>query len=164
MWGLLGRRKRFDWQEMFATTVLGGALAIVYLVAGRNVLPVVAAHIAINLVIEPGLLVSAVRDYEPAADHDPRRRPESPDRRRRPSHQREGPPMRIATCRGFHRRGDRTGITAPGAAPDRAQLARTRPRPIRRAGKPLSITLKPVSIWTALVQASSRVWSTDPMI
>jgi hypothetical protein len=38
-----------------------GALAIVYLVAGRNVAPCVAAHFLINAFIEPGLVLAAVR-------------------------------------------------------------------------------------------------------
>ncbi len=43
-----------------ATTLLGAALAIVYLAAGRSVVPCVAAHAAINAVLEPWLVLTAV--------------------------------------------------------------------------------------------------------
>jgi membrane protease YdiL (CAAX protease family) len=43
-----------------ATTLLGAALAIVYLAAGRSVLPCVAAHVAINAALEPWLVLTAV--------------------------------------------------------------------------------------------------------
>jgi len=59
-WGLLGRNRRMAWGACAATGVLGGALAGVYLLAGRDVAPCIWAHIAINLAIEPWLLVAAV--------------------------------------------------------------------------------------------------------
>lgn len=43
-----------------ATTALGVALGVTYLLADRNALPVIIAHIVINLIIEPWLLLSAV--------------------------------------------------------------------------------------------------------
>lgn len=43
-----------------ATTLLGAALAVVYLAAGRSVVPCVAAHVAINAVLEPWLVLTAV--------------------------------------------------------------------------------------------------------
>jgi hypothetical protein len=43
-----------------ATTLLGAALAIVYLAAGRSVLPCVAAHVAINAALEPWLVLTAL--------------------------------------------------------------------------------------------------------
>jgi uncharacterized protein len=43
-----------------ATTVLGLALAIVFLLAGRIVFPCVVAHFVINLVLEPWLLYAYV--------------------------------------------------------------------------------------------------------
>ncbi|HYW53725.1 MAG TPA: CPBP family intramembrane glutamic endopeptidase [Dongiaceae bacterium] len=43
-----------------ATTLLGAALAIVYLGAGRSVVPCVVAHAAINAVLEPWLVLTAV--------------------------------------------------------------------------------------------------------
>jgi hypothetical protein len=45
---------------MTATALLGAALAIVYLAAGRSVVPCVAAHVAINAVLEPWLVLAAV--------------------------------------------------------------------------------------------------------
>lgn len=42
-----------------ATTTLGIALAIVFLVSGRSVVPCVAAHVLINLVLEPWLILTA---------------------------------------------------------------------------------------------------------
>ena len=44
-----------------ATTVLGLALAIVYIVSGRVLAPCVVSHFLINLIIEPGLILAAVR-------------------------------------------------------------------------------------------------------
>ena len=43
-----------------ATTLLGAALAVVYLAAGRSVVPCVAAHVAINAALEPWLVLTAV--------------------------------------------------------------------------------------------------------
>lgn len=60
LWGWLGGRWRAAVPAMIATTVLGALLAVVYLIADRNVLPAIAAHIGINLVIEPGLMVATV--------------------------------------------------------------------------------------------------------
>lgn len=45
------------------TTILGGLLAIVYIIAGRNVLPAIVAHTVINLVIEPWLILAAVSGH-----------------------------------------------------------------------------------------------------
>lgn len=44
-----------------ATGVLGLALAIVYVISDRVLAPCVVAHFLINLVIEPGLMLAAVR-------------------------------------------------------------------------------------------------------
>lgn len=43
-----------------ATTLLGAMLAVVYLVADRNILLPVIAHTGINLVIKPWLILAAV--------------------------------------------------------------------------------------------------------
>lgn len=45
---------------ILSTTVLGGLLAILYLMAGRNTLAPIVAHILINLFIEPWLILSAI--------------------------------------------------------------------------------------------------------
>jgi len=61
-WGGLGGH--FDvWPmiaSMTATAILGIMLAAVYLVGGRSLLPAIAAHAAIDMVIEPWLLLYMV--------------------------------------------------------------------------------------------------------
>jgi hypothetical protein len=44
-----------------ATAILGAMLAIVFLLSGRNAFPSVCSHAAINLIIEPGLVLAAIR-------------------------------------------------------------------------------------------------------
>ncbi|OLT17585.1 hypothetical protein BJF80_16385 [Serinicoccus sp. CUA-874] len=60
LWVLFSRDARIILPVVAATTALGAVLAVTYLVADRNVLPVICAHIAINLVIEPWLLLSSI--------------------------------------------------------------------------------------------------------
>lgn len=43
-----------------ATTILGLALGLVFVTAGRSLTPAIAAHIAINLIIEPWLVLAAL--------------------------------------------------------------------------------------------------------
>jgi membrane protease YdiL (CAAX protease family) len=45
-----------------STTILGAALAIVYIVGDRSLAPCVVAHILITGLIEPGLIVAAIAD------------------------------------------------------------------------------------------------------
>lgn len=59
IWGLIGGTLRGALGAMAATGVLGAALAFVYFLGGRSVAPCVAAHIAINLLIEPWLVITA---------------------------------------------------------------------------------------------------------
>ena len=59
-WGLLGGISRIGAASALATTVLGLLLALVYVVAARNVLPAIAAHTLINLFVEPWLIVHAI--------------------------------------------------------------------------------------------------------
>lgn len=47
---------------VLSTSLLGGALAIVYLAGERSLAPCVVAHIVITALIEPGLLLAAVSD------------------------------------------------------------------------------------------------------
>jgi hypothetical protein len=61
IWGLFGRSVRAAIGATVATGILGAALAIVYLIAGRSLAPCIAAHFAINLAIEPGLVLAATR-------------------------------------------------------------------------------------------------------
>ena len=71
VWGLFGRSVRIAAGAVVATGLLGAALAFVYLVGGRSVVPCALAHALINLVIEPWLILSAAAGKwgtsEPAA-------------------------------------------------------------------------------------------------
>lgn len=60
VWAFFSREARIIAPVVIATTVLGTLLGITYLVGDRNVLPVIVAHVVINLVIEPWLLLSSV--------------------------------------------------------------------------------------------------------
>jgi hypothetical protein len=60
VWGLFARQWRVAVGATLATAVLGGLLAIVYLLASRNVAPCIWAHGLINLAIEPWLILAAV--------------------------------------------------------------------------------------------------------
>lgn len=61
VWVLFSRSWRAVMPILFSTTGLGVLLGLVYLFSDRIVLPAVIAHIAINLVIEPGLLLNAAK-------------------------------------------------------------------------------------------------------
>jgi uncharacterized protein len=61
VWGLMRGSLRAALGAMIATGGLGLALALVYLASHRIVLPCVIAHFLINLLIEPGLVLAAVR-------------------------------------------------------------------------------------------------------
>jgi hypothetical protein len=60
IWGLFGRQWRVALGAALATGALGGLLAIVYLLGGRQIAPCVWAHMLINLAIEPWLILAAV--------------------------------------------------------------------------------------------------------
>ena len=60
IWGLFARNYRVALGSMIATGILGAALGIVYLASNRVVAPAIWAHIVINLVIEPWLLIAAM--------------------------------------------------------------------------------------------------------
>ncbi len=60
VWVLMRGEIRIAVPVIASTTVLGGLLALTYVVAGRNVLPAIVAHTLINLVIEPWLILAAV--------------------------------------------------------------------------------------------------------
>jgi len=60
LWALVGRDSRSALLAMASTSLLGLSLAILYLAAGRNLGPCILAHVAINVVIEPWLMLSAV--------------------------------------------------------------------------------------------------------
>jgi hypothetical protein len=59
IWGVFAKQWRMAAGAAVATGVLGGLLAIVYLVGGRDVAPCVWAHMLINLMIEPWLILAA---------------------------------------------------------------------------------------------------------
>jgi hypothetical protein len=61
VWGLMRGSLRAALGAMIATGGLGLALALVYLASHRIVLPCIIAHLLINLLIEPGLVLAAVR-------------------------------------------------------------------------------------------------------
>jgi hypothetical protein len=61
VWGLMRGSLRAALGAMIATSGLGLALALVYLASHRIVLPCIIAHFLINLLIEPGLVLAAVR-------------------------------------------------------------------------------------------------------
>jgi hypothetical protein len=59
VWGLMSGSLRATLGAMTATGILGALLAILYLIGGRSVGPCIAAHIAINLLLEPWLIIAA---------------------------------------------------------------------------------------------------------
>lgn len=59
VWAIRGGRQAFA-GAVGSTGILGAALAIVYLAAGRIVLPCIAAHFIINVVLEPWLMYAYV--------------------------------------------------------------------------------------------------------
>jgi hypothetical protein len=61
IWGLMGGSFRAALGATIATGFLGIMLGIVFLLAGRSLAPCIAAHLAINLLIEPGLVLAATR-------------------------------------------------------------------------------------------------------
>jgi hypothetical protein len=61
IWGLFGRNLRTAAGATAATGLLGIALAVIYVASGRSLAPCVAAHFAIDLLIEPGIILAACR-------------------------------------------------------------------------------------------------------
>jgi membrane protease YdiL (CAAX protease family) len=60
-WTLLAKRDfKATLPAIISTSVLGIFLAIIYLAGGRNLGPCIFAHVLINIVIEPWLMLSAV--------------------------------------------------------------------------------------------------------
>lgn len=60
LWGLIKLDARVAASSAIATTVMGFFLAVVYLLAERNLAPCIVAHFLITATIEPGLIISAV--------------------------------------------------------------------------------------------------------
>ncbi len=60
-WTLLAKRDfKATLPTIISTSILGIFLAIIYLAGGRNLGPCIFAHVLINIVIEPWLMLSAV--------------------------------------------------------------------------------------------------------
>jgi membrane protease YdiL (CAAX protease family) len=69
-WITFSVERRFSFHAAAATTLAGWALAAIYLLAGRNLGPCIAAHTAINLVVEPWLVLAAVSGVQQRAPAD----------------------------------------------------------------------------------------------
>lgn len=61
IWVVFGRSWTAVLPILLSTFALGVLMSLVYLASDRVVLPAVIAHVAINLVIEPGLLLNSAR-------------------------------------------------------------------------------------------------------
>ena len=61
-WGLIKGSWQAGLGSAIATTILGLLLAIVYIVANRNVLPAIMAHMVINMFFEPWMILHVVRE------------------------------------------------------------------------------------------------------
>jgi|SRR5579884_3332930 len=61
IWGLFRKDLRAAAGASIATGVLGLVLAVIYVVSHRVLAPCVVAHFLINLLVEPGLVLAAVR-------------------------------------------------------------------------------------------------------
>ncbi len=59
IWAVFGGNWRAALGPMISTGLLGAALAVVYLIGDRSLAPCAAAHIVINLFLEPWLLISS---------------------------------------------------------------------------------------------------------
>jgi hypothetical protein len=59
IWVVFGGNFRAALAIVIATSSLGGLLAVVYLVGDRSIGPCIAAHIGLNLVLEPWLVISS---------------------------------------------------------------------------------------------------------
>lgn len=59
-WSLFGGNIKIGIVSTMSTIVLGACLAVIYVIAERNVLPVIIAHMIINLFVEPWLILNAV--------------------------------------------------------------------------------------------------------
>jgi uncharacterized protein len=66
VWHAFSADRRFSLYGAASTVVAGAALAVIYLLGGRNLGPCIAAHVLINLVVEPWLVLAAVSGATPA--------------------------------------------------------------------------------------------------
>jgi hypothetical protein len=59
IWGIASGSFRAALGTVIATGLLGAGMAVIYLIGGRSVAPCMAAHIAMNLLLEPWLIITA---------------------------------------------------------------------------------------------------------
>jgi hypothetical protein len=59
IWAVFGGKFRAAFAIVMATSLLGGLLAVVYLIGGRSIGPCIAAHIGLNLFLEPWMVISS---------------------------------------------------------------------------------------------------------
>lgn len=71
VWHAFSADRRFALYGAASTVVAGAALAIIYLIGGRNLGPCIAAHMLINLVVEPWLVLAAISGCSAEADTQP---------------------------------------------------------------------------------------------
>jgi len=60
IWGLIKRDLLVAARTVLATGIMGGLLAVVYVVGERSLAPCIVAHFLITFALEPGLLLAAV--------------------------------------------------------------------------------------------------------
>ena len=60
VWGIFGGRWRAAAGAMSATFALGAALGVVYIFADRQIAPCIWAHVALNVLLEPWLLLAVI--------------------------------------------------------------------------------------------------------
>jgi hypothetical protein len=77
IWGLFGRSVRAAAWPIAITGVLGTALAGVYVLGGRSLAPCIAAHFLLDVAIEPGLVLAALRGEMAVRGRRARAAPES---------------------------------------------------------------------------------------
>lgn len=68
VWHLFSADRHFSPFAAASTVIAGAALAIIYLLGDRNLGPCILAHMLINLVIEPWLVLAAVSGVDSFAD------------------------------------------------------------------------------------------------
>jgi uncharacterized protein len=61
IWAIFGGNLRAGIGAVSATSILGAALAVVYVIAGRSVAPCILAHFLLDIFVEPGLVLAATR-------------------------------------------------------------------------------------------------------
>ena len=68
-WSLFGGNIKTGTGSAISTIVLGLFLAFIYVIAERNVLPSIIAHMIINLFVEPWLILNAVSSTSKSTDN-----------------------------------------------------------------------------------------------